>query len=116
MLVELIRPARDGTLRVLRAAMEAGVRRVVLTSSGAAIAYGECADAIEAALQGAVELERADDLAHAVERAAALARPGDVVLLAPACASFDEFASFEERGDAFADRARALPDAAGDRP
>jgi dihydroflavonol-4-reductase len=37
---ELIRPARDGTLRVLRAAKAAGVRRVVMTSSGAAIAYG----------------------------------------------------------------------------
>ncbi len=37
---ELIRPARDGALRVLRAAKDAGVRRVVLTSSGAAIAYG----------------------------------------------------------------------------
>jgi dihydroflavonol-4-reductase len=37
---ELIRPARDGALRVLRAAKDAGVRRVVLTSSGAAVAYG----------------------------------------------------------------------------
>lgn len=38
---DLIRPARDGTLRVLRAAAEHGVRRVVMTSSGAAVAYGQ---------------------------------------------------------------------------
>jgi UDP-N-acetylmuramoylalanine--D-glutamate ligase len=42
------------------------------------------------------------DLEHAVARAAAAARPGDVVLLSPACASFDQFTDFEARGRAFA--------------
>jgi UDP-N-acetylmuramoylalanine--D-glutamate ligase len=41
------------------------------------------------------------DLETAVRAAAAAAAPGDVVLLSPACASYDQFRDFEERGDAF---------------
>ena len=44
---------------------------------------------------------RADSMGDAVLEAHRIARPGDVVLLSPACASFDMFANFEERGDAF---------------
>ena len=44
-----------------------------------------------------------ENLEEAVLRAAALAREGDVVLLAPACASFDQFKNFETRGDCFRD-------------
>ena len=51
---------------------------------------------------------RASDLGQAVERAGALARPGDVVLLSPGCASFDQFAGYAERGDAFLRFAREL--------
>jgi UDP-N-acetylmuramoylalanine--D-glutamate ligase len=48
-----------------------------------------------------VELHRCADLEDAVRRAAAAAKPGEVVLLSPACASFDSFENFERRGDRF---------------
>ncbi len=48
-----------------------------------------------------VELHRCADLEHAVRRAAAAAAPGEVVLLSPACASFDAFENFERRGERF---------------
>jgi UDP-N-acetylmuramoylalanine--D-glutamate ligase len=78
-----------------------------------AFLFGESAKELERALKGACRLERVETLAEAVTYAAASARPGDVVLLAPACASFDQFKSFEDRGRQFAELARALPDGAG---
>jgi len=42
-----------------------------------------------------------ETLDRAVEHATSLAQPGDIVLLSPACASYDQFRNFEERGDAF---------------
>jgi UDP-N-acetylmuramoylalanine--D-glutamate ligase len=48
-----------------------------------------------------VPLHRCGDLERAVTAAAAAARSGEVVLLSPACASYDQFESFEARGDAF---------------
>ncbi len=53
------------------------------------------------ALASGVELHRCRDLEDAVRRAAAAARAGEVVLRSPACASFDAFANFEERGERF---------------
>jgi UDP-N-acetylmuramoylalanine--D-glutamate ligase len=53
------------------------------------------------ALEEGVELHRCEDLEGAVRRAAAAAVPGEVVLLSPACASFDAFANFEQRGERF---------------
>jgi len=63
---------------------------------------GEAADELAAALDAAGrEYTREGDLAHAVAHAHTDAQPGDVVLLSPAAASFDQFSDFEERGDAF---------------
>ena len=81
-----------------------------------ALLIGEAAAEFETALGDDVPCEIAGDLAKAVERAAAIAHEGDVVLLAPACASFDQFDSFEARGRAFQDAVRALdPAVAADR-
>jgi UDP-N-acetylmuramoylalanine--D-glutamate ligase len=70
------------------------------------LTIGEAAGLIERALAGIVSVERAGSMDRAVERAAALARAGDTVLLSPACASFDQYANYEERGDHFAALAR----------
>jgi UDP-N-acetylmuramoylalanine--D-glutamate ligase len=66
----------------------------------ALILIGESADALARAA-GDVPHELADSVENAVERARMQARPGDVVLLSPACASFDMFTSAEERGERF---------------
>ena len=67
----------------------------------AVLTIGEDAPAVERELAGAVALERAGTLAEAVARAAAATAEGDVVLLSPACASYDQFRNYEERGEAF---------------
>lgn len=77
----------------LAAAVAAKARRVYL--------IGEAAAAFETALAGAAPAERCGTLERAVAAAAAAARGGDVVLLSPACASFDQFTSYAHRGDEF---------------
>jgi len=52
-------------------------------------------------MAGIVPIERAGTMEQAVRRASEIARPGDTVLLSPACASFDQYANFEERGKDF---------------
>lgn len=74
----------------------------------AAVLIGEAADKLAAALEGRVPVHRATAIDEAVRRAAELARPGDVVLLSPACASQDQFRDFEDRGERFRDAVVAL--------
>lgn len=83
-------------------------RRVIL--------IGEAADQIAAALAGIVPLDRAATMEEAVSKAQAAARPGDVVLLSPACASFDMFTGYAHRGDVFAAAVRGLKRAAAPAP
>jgi len=84
----------------LRAALTDKARAVVL--------IGRDAPLIAAALGESVPLHCAADLQQAVARAADLAQPGDCVLLSPACASFDMFRSYEERGTVFSESVKRL--------
>ena len=67
------------------------------------------AGSIARAWSGAVKSEIANSLADAVERAHAIARPGDVVLFSPGTSSFDMFKSYADRGDQFRALVQALP-------
>jgi UDP-N-acetylmuramoylalanine--D-glutamate ligase len=80
----------------------APLRDAVAAACQAVYLIGQDADAIAASLHSAgVTLHRCGDLDHAVVAAAAAAREGEVVLLSPACASYDQFADFEDRGERF---------------
>ena len=84
----------------LRAPVAAHCRAVVL--------LGRDADKLEKVFAGSVEIIRVDSLQAAVQHAAAVAQPGDAVLLSPACASLDMFKNFEERGRLFAQAVEGL--------
>src|SRR6185295_11911885 len=85
----------------LAAAVAGRAREVVL--------IGRDADAIARALHGCgVTISRASGMEEAVRLARAAARPGDAVLLSPACASFDMFRNYGHRGDVFVAAVRAL--------
>ncbi|MFK7984949.1 MAG: UDP-N-acetylmuramoyl-L-alanine--D-glutamate ligase [Sandaracinaceae bacterium] len=77
----------------------------------AVVVLGEASDLITRAFDGAgLPLARAESIEEAVSLSAGLAQAGDLVLLAPACSSFDMFRSYAHRGDAFQDAVRALPE------
>src|ERR1700690_1296669 len=69
---------------------------------------GAAAGKIESQIKGAAEIEHAETLGNAIRSASESATPGDVVLLAPACASFDQFQSYEHRGRVFKETVQAL--------
>jgi len=73
-----------------------------------ALLIGAAAEKIESQIAGSVAMERAGTLERAVESASLAAKAGDVVLLAPACASFDQFQNYEERGRVFKGLVRKL--------
>jgi len=68
---------------------------------------GAAAGKIESQVKG-VEIVHAETLENAVRKANAVAESGDVVLLAPACASFDQFKNYEQRGQVFKEIVRGL--------
>jgi len=97
--------SKGGDFRLLRAPLEREGRAAVL--------IGEAAPLLAAALEGAVPLRRAAGLEEAVSLAREAARPGDAVVLAPACASFDMFRDYAARGQAFQEIVRRQRDGTG---
>jgi UDP-N-acetylmuramoylalanine--D-glutamate ligase len=95
----------DGRVILILGGSEKGSDFAILSGPAAAkarlvLTIGQSAEKIERALSG-VEVQRAGTMERAVDAAAAAARPGDTVLLSPACASFDQYRNFEERGEHF---------------
>ena len=70
---------------------------------------GAAAGKIESHIKGAADIVHSETLENAIRRAAAAAQPGDIVLLAPACASFDQFQSYNHRGRVFKEIVHSLP-------
>ncbi|MEK6191823.1 MAG: UDP-N-acetylmuramoyl-L-alanine--D-glutamate ligase [Chloroflexota bacterium] len=93
----------------------AALAEAIVDRCRAAVLIGDTAPELERLIGGRVPVRRASSMADAVAAASAEARPGDAVLLAPAAASFDMFADYAARGDAFRAAVAGLPDPAGDR-
>src|SRR4029453_17711066 len=88
-----------------------GDLRSALASRGrAVVAIGEAAGRVRDALEGTVRVIDATSMAEAVQRGYEAARPGGVVLLAPACSSFDWFRNYAERGEVFKEEVKRLRD------
>ena len=84
---------KDSDYRALRHLLDGRVRAIYL--------IGAAADKIDSHLHNTVPIRRAGTLSAAIDQAAAAAVPGDTVLLAPACSSFDQFRDYEHRGQQF---------------
>jgi UDP-N-acetylmuramoylalanine--D-glutamate ligase len=91
---------KGGDLRLLREPLKARAKAVV--------AIGEARPLVREALGDVIAVHEAGSLADAVSRAFELAKPSGVVLLAPACASFDMFRDYADRGRRFKDEVRKL--------
>jgi UDP-N-acetylmuramoylalanine--D-glutamate ligase len=76
--------------------------------AGAVVVIGEASERILEAVGDRLPSARASSMQEAVERAFSLAKPGDAVLLSPACSSFDMFTSYSERGDRFVEAVERL--------
>jgi UDP-N-acetylmuramoylalanine--D-glutamate ligase len=88
------------------------LREPLRAKAKAALLIGSAAKKIGAQIADATEVVQCGTLAAAVQQASRVASPGDTVLLAPACASFDQFENFEQRGRVFKELVRALAEGA----
>jgi UDP-N-acetylmuramoylalanine--D-glutamate ligase len=84
------------------------LRSLLHTRAKAVLLIGAAAEKIESHLAGCVRMERCGDLRTAILTARAEAQAGDTVLLAPACASFDQFTGYEQRGRIFKEIVHSL--------
>ena len=84
---------KGGNYEVLRPQIKAKVKTLIL--------MGEARERLGEELEGIVETKYARNLKEAFQLALESSQPGDIILLSPGCASFDEFKNFEERGEAF---------------
>lgn len=105
--------ALDGPLFLILGGKDKGLdftrmRAAVQSRAKAALLVGQDADKIARELDGATEFIRSGTIDAAVREAARRAVPGDIVLLAPACTSWDQFKSYEERGRFFKSAVAAL--------
>ena len=91
---------KDGDFAALRPLVEKRVKQLIV--------IGEAAEKMRIALSGSTEIRNTFSLQEAVAISRAAAAPGDVVLLAPACASFDMFDNYEHRGRVFKETVRAF--------
>ena len=129
--VAWVNDSKSTNLSAMQAALTAFERPCVLIAGGRAkqedlrranlalsrhartlVLFGESAHTMAQAWAGCAPVVQVPDLAQAVEQAAALAEAGDCVLLSPGCASYDQYSSFEERGEDFAERVHALEESA----
>jgi UDP-N-acetylmuramoylalanine--D-glutamate ligase len=127
--VEWINDSKATNIGAAQASIEGRERPVILIAGGQskgadmalmsetirkkvkwALLLGEDASLLQQAWQDATRIERVRDMQEAVQRAHEVARSGDCVLLAPACASFDMYPKFEARGDDFMQRVKELSD------
>jgi UDP-N-acetylmuramoylalanine--D-glutamate ligase len=109
--VRALRAYEDEPVRLILGGSSKGEDFAALAAAigpnvGAVYVIGETADELAQAIPDTI---RARDLETAVERAAAAAQPGEVVLLSPACASYDQFRDFEARGEEFKRLVANLP-------
>ena len=97
-----------------------GLAAVARRCAKGAFLFGETAERIGAAVRESAErsppVQVEESLDAALEAARAVARPGDVVLLSPGCASYDQFASYEERGERFRELVGAFEPVGATRP
>jgi UDP-N-acetylmuramoylalanine--D-glutamate ligase len=126
--VEYVNDSKATNLDAVEKALAAQTKPVVLIAGGkdkgfnfdplrclvkdkvkAAVLIGEMSESIRRSWDGVVNCEIATSLADAVERAHAIAKPGDVVLFSPGTSSFDMFKSYADRGDQFRALVQTLP-------